>query len=145
MGSGSARSRFYDDLVSNDPSGQTVYEAVGGMPFFEGLVDRFYVGVADDPILLPLYPEQHDLGPAKQRLALFLAQYWGGPSTYSDNRGHPRLRMRHMPFSIGAAERDAWLLRMNEALAGADDLHPELAQRMTEYFAMAAEHLVNRG
>ena len=75
----------------------TVYEAVGGLGFFEALVDRFYAGVADDPVLLPLYPEQDDLTGAKERLALFLAQYWGGPTTYSDNRGHPRLRMRHFP------------------------------------------------
>jgi hemoglobin len=145
MGSGSARTRFYDDPVSNDdPSGQTVYEAVGGMPFFEGLVDRFYAGVADDPVLLPLYPEQDDLGPAKERLTLFLAQYWGGPTTYSDGRGHPRLRMRHAPFAIGVAERDAWLHRMHDALATAEGLDSDLVDRMTEYFAMAADHLINR-
>lgn len=127
-----------------DEPGITIYDAVGGYPFFEALVDRFYAGVADDPVLLPLYPEQEDLTGAKERLTLFLIQYWGGPTTYSDTRGHPRLRMRHMPFAIGPAERDAWLARMSEALEGADDLDPELATRFHEYFAMAAEHLVNR-
>ncbi len=126
-----------------DDPGITVYDAVGGHRFFEELVDRFYAGVADDPILLPLYPEQDDLTGAKERLTLFLVQYWGGPTTYSDTRGHPRLRMRHFPFTIGVAERDAWLARMNEALAGADDLEPELVQRFSDYFAMAADHLVN--
>ncbi len=121
----------------------TVYEAVGGDPFFVALVDRFYAGVADDPILLPLYPEQDDLTGAKERLALFLIQYWGGPTTYSDTRGHPRLRMRHAPYVIGQAERDAWMARMTEAVEGADDLHPELAARFLEYFTMAADHLVN--
>ena len=127
-----------------EEQGITVYEAVGGHAFFEALVDRFYAGVADDPVLLPLYPEQEDLTGAKERLTLFLVQYWGGPTTYSDTRGHPRLRMRHMPFTIGEAERDAWLARMIEALDGADELHPELDQRFREYFTMAADHLVNR-
>jgi len=121
----------------------TVYEAVGGDPFFVALVDRFYAGVADDPILLPLYPEQDDLTGAKERLVLFLIQYWGGPTTYSDTRGHPRLRMRHAPYVIGQAERDAWMARMTEAIEGADELHPELATRFMEYFTMAADHLVN--
>ncbi len=127
-----------------DEAEMTVYEAVGGDPFFVALVDRFYAGVADDPVLLPLYPEQDDLTGAKERLALFLIQYWGGPTTYSDTRGHPRLRMRHAPYVIGQAERDAWMARMTEAVAGADDLHPELAARFLEYFTMAADHLVNR-
>lgn len=79
-----------------DPSREsTVYDVVGGMAFFERLVDRFYDGVAADPVLLRLYPDQVDLGPARHRLTLFLAQYWGGPTIYSDERGHPRLRMRH--------------------------------------------------
>jgi hemoglobin len=121
----------------------TVYEAVGGQRFFDELVDRFYAGVADDPILLPLYPDQEDLTGAKERLALFLGQYWGGPTTYSDTRGHPRLRMRHFPFRIGQAERDAWLARMSEAIDGAEDLHPEIAERFAQYFTMAADHLVN--
>ncbi|MEL6981161.1 MAG: globin [Actinomycetota bacterium] len=127
-----------------DEAGMTVYEAVGGDQFFVDLVDRFYAGVADDPVLLPLYPEQDDLTGAKDRLALFLIQYWGGPTTYSDTRGHPRLRMRHAPFVIGQAERDAWMARMTEAVDGAEDLHPELHTRFLEYFTMAADHLVNR-
>ena len=89
--------------------GQTLYDAVGGEAFFVRLVDAFYDGVADDPVLLRLYPEAPDLTGARQRLRLFLIQYWGGPTTYSDERGHPRLRMRHMPFHIGAEERDHWL------------------------------------
>lgn len=120
----------------------TVFQAVGGLPFFESLVDRFYAGVVDDPILLPMYPE-NDLGGARQRLALFLAQYWGGPTTYSDARGHPRLRMRHFPFTIGETERDAWLARMTEALDGAEGLHPELYEKLHDYFAMAAQAMVN--
>lgn len=128
-----------------ESTGITVYEAVGGQPFFEQLVDRFYAGVADDPLLLPLYPEQDDLGPAKERLTLFLIQYWGGPTTYSDTRGHPRLRLRHMPFAIGPAERDAWVQRMAAALDGAHDLDPELHQRFLDYFANAANHLINTG
>jgi len=126
-----------------EPDEITVYEAVGGAPFFEQLVERFYEGVAQDPLLLPLYPEQHDLSGAKRRLALFLMQYWGGPTTYSDTRGHPRLRMRHLPFVIGEAQRDAWLGHMSDALSEAEDLHPELARRFQDYFAMAAAHLVN--
>lgn len=123
----------------------TVYEAVGGHAFFERLVDRFYAGVADDPVLLPLYPEQDDLAPAKERLTLFLCQYWGGPTTYSDTRGHPRLRLRHMPFTIGRVERDAWYERMAAALEEPADLDPELRQRFLDYFANAADHLVNTG
>jgi hemoglobin len=90
----------------------TVYEAAGGMPFFEALVDRFYEGVAADPDLLALYPEPNDLRGARHRLTLFLAQYWGGPDTYSKERGHPRLRMRHAPFAVGPDARDRWLTHM---------------------------------
>src|SRR6186713_3300420 len=82
----------------------TLYERAGGMPFFERLVGRFYASVDTDPILRPLYPDA-DLGPAQRRLTLFLAQYWGGPRTYDDERGHPRLRMRHAPFAIDVAAR----------------------------------------
>ena len=92
----------------------SVYDAVGGERFFVDLVDRFYDGVATDVLLRPLYPE--DLTAPRRHLALFLAQYWGGPSTYSDERGHPRLRMRHAPFVIGDAERDAWLRHMLASL-----------------------------
>ncbi len=97
-------------------SAHTLYDEVGGMPFFEGLVDHFYATVQTDPVLLRLYPEK-DLGPARRRLTLFLAQYWGGPTTYSDERGHPRLRQRHFPFAIGPTERDHWLAAMRGAVA----------------------------
>ena len=121
----------------------TVYDRVGGMAFFERLVDRFYEGVADDPVLLPLYPEPHDLAPARRRLTLFLAQYWGGPSLYSDERGHPRLRMRHAPFSIGGEERDRWLVHMRAAVAS---LQPpaDIERALLDYFDMAAESMRNR-
>ena len=102
-----------------------LFEAIGGEPAFRKLVDEFYAGVADDPLLRPMYPEE-DLGPAADRLTLFLMQYWGGPHTYSEQRGHPRLRMRHAPFRIGAAERDAWLHHMRRAV-DALDLPPQLA------------------
>ena len=122
---------------------RTLYEAVGGMGFFEGLVDRFYEGVAADPALLRIYPEPDDLGPARHRLTLFLAQYWGGPSTYSDERGHPRLRMRHAPFAIGPEERDHWLAAMR---AAHDSLDPpdDVRRSMSDYFDMAAEGMRNR-
>lgn len=124
-------------------SEQTVYEAVGGEPFFFDLAGRFYAGVAADAELLAIYPTPDDLTNATKHLAQFLVQYWGGPTTYSDNRGHPRLRMRHMPFKIGTDERDAWLRHMAAAVATADGLDPEIAGRLMDYFTMAAEHLVN--
>ena len=112
------------------------------MPFFEGLVGRFYEGVAGDPLLRRLYPEA-DLAGARHRLTLFLAQYWGGPTTYNDERGHPRLRMRHFPFEIGPVERDLWLAHMRDAVAWMDP-PPEVAGRLQEYFDMAAEAMRNR-
>ena len=93
----------------------TLYEAVGGMLFFERLVEAFYVRVQADPVLLSLYPEQ-DLRPAQRRLATFLAQYWGGPTTYQQERGHPALKMRHFPFAIGPRERDHWMAAMAAAV-----------------------------
>ena len=122
---------------------QTLYEAVGGMAFFERLVDRFYDGVAADPVLLRLYPEQEDLAPARHRLTLFLAQYWGGPSTYNDERGHPRLRMRHAPFAIGPEERDHWLTHMRVAIDAVDP-EPDVRQALESYYEMAAESMRNR-
>jgi hemoglobin len=129
----------------------TVFAALGGQPFFDRLVDRFYARVESDDVLLSLYPEPDDLGPARERLALFLAQYWGGPPTYSDRRGHPRLRMRHVPYAIGDRERDHWLTAMRQALdetmpqAPLDEgLRSEVHARMSDYFEMAATHLVNR-
>jgi hemoglobin len=122
----------------------SVYEAAGGMPFFVALVDRFYDGVAADPELLALYPQPHDLGPARHRLALFLAQYWGGPTTYSEERGHPRLRARHLPFAIGPAERDRWLGHMRAAV---DAMAPpaEVAVALLAYFDSAASAMMNTG
>lgn len=123
---------------------QSVYDAVGGTPFFVALAERFYAGVADDPELLPMYPNPTDLTSAKDNLAQFLVQYWGGPADYSATRGHPRLRMRHGPFSIGQAERDAWMRHMTAAVTSAPDLAPALQQRFLDYFTMAADHLINR-
>ena len=120
----------------------TLYEAAGGMPFFEALVGRFYDGVATDPILSALYPPD-DLPGAQRRLTLFLAQYWGGPRTYDAERGHPRLRMRHVPFAIGPAERDAWL-RLMRASIDASGAPPAVAGRLREYVDMAAEAMRNR-
>jgi hemoglobin len=121
----------------------SVYDAVGGMPFFEGLVDRFYDGVEQDDVLLALYPDRNDLQGARRRLTLFLAQYWGGPSAYSEERGHPRLRMRHAPFAIGGEERDRWLAHMTAAL-DAMAPPPELRARFDEYFAFAADSMRNQ-
>jgi hemoglobin len=120
---------------------QTLYDAAGGMPFFERLVGRFYDAVEADDVLRSLYPD--DLGPPRRFLTLFLAQYWGGPHTYDQERGHPRLRMRHAPFAIGPAERDRWLVHMRAAVAS---LGPpeEIATALGEYFDMAAEAMRNR-
>jgi hemoglobin len=119
----------------------TFFEAVGGEETFRRLVHRFYEGVAKDPLLRPLYPEE-DLGPAAERLRMFLIQYWGGPKTYSEQRGHPRLRMRHVRFTIGAAEHDAWLHHMRESL---DELAlpAQLEKMLWDYLVMAAQSLVN--
>src|SRR5881227_4459755 len=118
------------------------YEAVGGEEFFTRLVHRFYQGVAEDPVLRAVYPSK-DLGLAEEHLRLFLMQYWGGPRTYDERRGHPRLRMRHAHFSIGEAERDAWLRHMRAAL---DELglDPEHDTQLWDYLVMAAHSLVNR-
>ena len=97
-------------------TGPSLYERAGGMAFFERLVDTFYDGVAGDEVLVRLYPDAPDLSHARHRLTLFLAQYWGGPTTYSEERGHPRLRLRHMRFPIGPAERDRWLHHMTAAV-----------------------------
>ena len=122
-------------------SPQQFFAEVGGADTFHKLVARFYAEVADDPVLRPLYPEQ-DLGPAEVRLRMFLEQYWGGPRTYSDQRGHPRLRMRHAPFRIGPIERDAWLRCMRVAVdeAGLDDAH---RAQLWQYLEMAAASMVN--
>lgn len=119
----------------------TLYDEVGGEAVFRLLVDLFYDGVAEDPLLRPLYPEP-DLGPARERLFLFLSQYWGGPSTYSDERGHPRLRMRHAAWQIGVAERDAWLAHMLAALAQVELPAPHRAA-IKEHLVNAAHSLLN--
>ena len=121
----------------------SLYDRVGGTTFFESLVARFYGAVANDPQLRPLYPEA-DLQAAQRRLTLFLIQYWGGPRTYDDERGHPRLRMRHAPFAIGPAERDRWLVHMRQALAESGAT-PDVAAELDGYMAMAAESMRNRG
>jgi hemoglobin len=119
----------------------TIYEAVGGATTFERLVAAFYAGVADDPILRPLYP--NDLAASQRHLTLFLIQYFGGPATYSAERGHPRLRARHLAFPIDAAARDAWLRHMSAALQTLD--LPEAARtEFLRYFTEAAEFLVNQ-
>lgn len=123
----------------SDPS--TFYDAIGGEPTFRKLVDEFYAGVATDPILRPLYPEE-DLGPANERFRLFLMQYWGGPTTYSEQRGHPRLRMRHAPFRVGPAERDAWLANMRRALDTLN-LPPDQDKTLWDYLERAAWFMVN--
>jgi hemoglobin len=116
------------------------------MPFFERLVDVFYDGVATDEVLLPLYPEQPDLTGARHRLTLFLAQYWGGPTTYMEERGHPRLRMRHFPFHVGPLERDRWLVHMaaavEETTADLDD-GDAIGAELMGYFVPVAEHMRN--
>jgi hemoglobin len=120
----------------------TFFEAVGGEDTFRRLVHRFYEGVAGDPVLRPLYPEE-DLGPAEERLRLFLIQYWGGPRTYSENRGHPRLRMRHAPFTIGEREREAWLTHMRAAVDEIG-LPEQLDKMLWDYLVMAANSMINK-
>jgi hemoglobin len=120
---------------------ENFYEAVGGEPTFRKLVDEFYAGVATDPVLRPLYPEA-DLGPAADRLRMFLIQYWGGPGTYSEQRGHPRLRMRHAPFTVGPTQRDAWLHHMRAAVDSLD-LPPQHRQTLWDYLERAAMFMVN--
>jgi hemoglobin len=123
----------------SEPS-STLYDAVGGLETFRRLVDAFYQGVEADPVLRPMYPD--DLTESREHLALFLAQYFGGPTTYNEQRGHPRLRMRHLPFQIDAAARDAWLRHMRAAVDTA--AIPEPARSvMLAYFQQVADFLVN--
>lgn len=123
------------------PAETTPYEAFGGHETFRRLVHRFYQGVATDPAIRPMYPGQ-DLSGAEERLRMFLEQYWGGPNTYSEQRGHPRLRMRHMPFQVTAAARDRWLHHMRTAVDELE-LAPELEARLWHYLVTAANSLVN--
>jgi len=119
-----------------------VYELAGGEQAFRLLVQRFYAGVADDPVLRAVYTEE-DLSGATERLTLFLIQYWGGPQTYSEQRGHPRLRLRHQPFAIGRAEREAWLGHMTAAVESLD-LAPGVRKALLDYFETASTAMINR-
>ena len=121
---------------------ENLYEALGGHQTFENLVSHFYALVTIDPILRPMYPES-DLGEAAERLLLFLEQYWGGPTTYQETRGHPRLRMRHAGFHIGQQEHDAWLRCMRSAV---DEIEvaPELKAQLWSYMEFAAASMVNQ-
>jgi hemoglobin len=124
----------------------TMYERAGGREFFVRLVDTFYEGVAADPVLAPLYPEFPDFTGARRRLSLFLVQYWGGPTDYAAERGHPRLRMRHLRFTIGTDERDRWLTHMASAVATVTrdlDGGDVIAAELLDYFRPTAEHLRN--
>ena len=127
--------------MTAESQGQTFYDQVGGHETFTRLVHAFYAGVAGDPVLRALYPEA-DLGPAEERLRMFLEQYWGGPTTYSEQRGHPRLRMRHHPYAVTPAQRDRWLTHM---LAAVDTLHlsPQHDHALRDYLERAAFSLVN--
>jgi hemoglobin len=139
-----AAERTSADAVAADPTygrADTFFAAVGGADTFARLVAAFYAGVAADPVLRALYPED-DLGPAADRLRMFLIQYWGGPGTYSEQRGHPRLRMRHAPFAIGVAQRDAWLRHMRAALDSIA-LPPAYERALWDYLERAADSMRN--
>lgn len=130
-----------DPIVGRQP---TVYEVVGGREFFDRLVDTFYDAVEDDELLRPMYPR--DLTASRRKTAGFLAQYWGGGTAhYSDERGHPRLRMRHMPFVITRDHAEAWLLHMEAALdaEAARGLDPQIRAAMSEHFVSTAAHMIN--
>ncbi len=120
----------------------SLYDRLGGMPFFERLVAAFYEGVRTDAPLIALYPEPDDLTGARRRLATFLAHYWGGPDDYLRERGHPRLRLRHMPYLIDADMRDRWLRHMGAAVESCVS-DPAIREEMLRYFVRAAEHLRN--
>ena len=119
----------------------TFYDEIGGMETIRTIVDTFYEGVAHDPVLRPMY-EEEDLGPAADRFALFLAQYWGGPSTYGEQRGHPRLRMRHAPFPVTPTSAQHWLKHFRAGL-DAVDLTPDQRDTFWEYVERAAAFMVN--
>ncbi|WP_062462287.1 globin [Demequina soli] len=121
--------------------GQSLYDAVGGHATFEAIVRDFYAGVADDPVLWPMYPHD-DMEGAVERLTMFLEQYWGGPTTYSERRGHPRLRMRHQPFRVNPDARDRWIAHMREAVARRN-LAPLHAVTLMDYLERAAHSMVN--
>jgi len=128
-------------MTDHDPQA-TPFDRLGGRPFFDELAARFYERVAVDPLLRPMYPR--DLGPAQERMAGFLAQYWGGgTSHYSDARGHPRLRMRHAPYVIDPAARSAWLTAMLAALEACGPIPEDLDAAMREYFVSASDFMIN--
>ena len=129
-------------LMSSPLPAPTFYDTIGGHETFVALVKRFYEGVASDPPLRALYPEE-DLGPAEERLRLFLEQYWGGPTTYSDERGHPRLRMRHAPFAVTPDMRDRWLTHMRDAVESLD-LPEDQRTELWTYLERAAYFMVNQ-
>ena len=120
---------------------ETFYDEVGGFETFRRIVERVYEGVATDPLLRPMYPEE-DLGPATERFTLFLVQYWGGPTTYSDTRGHPRLRMRHAPFEVTPAAAQRWLVHFRAGLDSVD-LTAEQDAKFWDYVTHAAQFMVN--
>lgn len=119
----------------------TFYDEIGGMETFHRIVERFYAGVATDPVLRPMYPDE-DLSGAQERFTLFLAQYWGGPTTYSDTRGHPRLRMRHAPFAVTPDAKEHWLLHFRVALDEVA-LTPDQDEKFWDYVTHAAQFMVN--
>ena len=119
----------------------TFFTEIGGMDTIRLIVDRFYEGVENDPVLRPMYPEE-DLGPARERFTLFLAQYWGGPPTYSESRGHPRLRMRHAPFTVTPTAAQHWLTHFRAALDQAG-LTPEQDAQFWDYVTHAAQFMIN--
>lgn len=121
---------------------RSVYDLAGGETTFKLLVERFYAGVAEDPVLRAVYPEE-DLSGATERLTLFLIQYWGGPATYGEQRGHPRLRLRHRPFAIGQVERDAWLRHMTAAVESLD-FAPAVRKALLDYFETASTAMINQ-
>jgi hemoglobin len=131
-----------DDALAAAPTAN-VFEAAGGEPAFRELVGRFYARVATDPVLRAVYPDE-DLSGATERLTLFLIQYWGGPGTYSQQRGHPRLRMRHQPFAIGRRERDAWLAQMTAAVDSME-MAPAVRKALLDYFDAASTAMINTG
>jgi hemoglobin len=122
-------------------SEETFYEEIGGFETFRRIVAKFYEGVAGDELLRPLYPDE-DLGPAEERFLLFLVQYWGGPTTYSESRGHPRLRMRHAPFPVDQQARDRWLTHFRAALDSVQ-LTPEQDAQFWAYVTHAATFMIN--
>ena len=130
-------------VVTTSPPQQTFYDAVGGEPTFRAIVARFFAQVPQDEVLREVYP-QDDLDGAEERLRLFLVQYWGGPTAYSDARGHPRLRMRHAPFRIGVRERDAWLRAMRAAVDEAP-LREHQRAELWSYLENTATHMINAG